>query len=103
LIDWLHQNNRAIWLDAEAAGDKDREDGLAAYFLVNQGTDYIGQAPGGEPDNWWPGYDVSLGAALGPRQTTGGIFRRDFERGVVLVNQPGTSQVTVSLGASYTD
>jgi hypothetical protein len=103
LIDWLHENGRAIWLDGEATTDKGREYGLAAYFLVGQGRDYVGQKPGGEPDNWWPGYDLDLGAAVGPRRRKDGVFRREFERGLVLVNQPGAAQVTVVLDAPYKD
>jgi hypothetical protein len=103
LIDWLHERGRAIWLDGEARDDAGREYNLATYLLVNTGVDYVGQHPGGEPDQWWPGYDVDLGAAAGSRRTVDGVFRRDFARGVVLVNQPGASQVTVSLEGTHVD
>jgi hypothetical protein len=103
LIDWLHEHGRAVWLDGEATDDAGREYGLAAYLLVSSGADYLGQKPGGEPDAWWPGYDVDLGAPAGKRYVAGGVFRRDFERGAVLVNQPGAPQATVELGGSYAD
>jgi hypothetical protein len=103
LADWMHQHGRAVFFQPSATSDQGREYGLAAYFLVSTGTDTIGNSPGGTPDDWWPGYDVSLGGASGARYVWNGVLRRDFERGIVLVNQPGASQVTLDLGGTYVD
>jgi Hypothetical glycosyl hydrolase family 15 len=103
LIDWVHGHGRSVFFDAGASTAQGREYGLAAYFLVNPGTDTIGNNPGGTPDDWWAGYDVALGAATGARYRSGGVLRRDFEHGTVLVNPPGAPSATVQLGGSYRD
>ena len=55
------------------------------------------------PDTFWSGYDVRLGAPLGPRYQSGGVWRRDFAAGTVLVNEPGASTKTVALAPGYHD
>jgi hypothetical protein len=81
------------------------EYGLASYFLVNDGSDAVSNHRWrGTPDDWWSaGYDLELGAPLGPRYSWNGLLRRDFERGSALVNQPGTSTRTVTLPETYLD
>jgi len=103
LIDWLHQRGRSVFFLSTTPTDQGREYGLAAYFLVNSGTDAIGNDPGGTPADWWPGYDISLGAAAGPRYAANGVLRRDFDGGTVVVNPPGAASVTVQLGGTYLD
>jgi hypothetical protein len=100
VIDWLHARGRGVWLDAEATSNTAREYGLAAYLLTTTGIDYIGNTPGAEWDHWWPGYDLDLGAPLGPR-TYRRVFQREFQGGRVLVNQPGSRAVTVELGGRF--
>ncbi len=39
----------------------------------------------------------------GPRHSWDGLLRRDFERGIALVNQPDASTRTVALGETYLD
>jgi hypothetical protein len=105
VIDWAHTHGRAVWYDAGPSTDADREFNLGTYFVMGSGADYIGNTPGtgGQPNDWWPGYDAYLGDAKGPRYTWNGLVRRDFTLGTVLVNQPGSSTVTASLGATYLD
>ena len=81
------------------------EYGLASYFLVNDGKDAVSNHRWrGTPDDWWSaGYDLDLGAPLGPRYSWEGLLRRDFERGIALVNQPDASTRTVALGETYLD
>ena len=102
-VDWLHARDLRVVFDADAGGDRAREYGLAAYFLISSGGDGLGNESGGTPAEWWPGYDVSLGPDLGPRYAWNGLIRRDFQYGMVLVNEPGASQVTLQLGGSYLD
>jgi hypothetical protein len=57
------------------------------------------------PLEWYPEWGLDLGAAATTGQKVddllqGGVYRRDFEKGVVLVN-PSSSPVTVSLGATF--
>jgi len=56
----------------------------------------------GLPTNWWSANDVDLGdTRAAGRYRWNGLFRRDFARGMVLVNQPGSATVTVDLGRTY--
>jgi hypothetical protein len=52
--------------------------------------------------NWYPEWNVQLGNPLASySQVSGtGAYRRNFQNGIVLVN-PSTSPVTISLGANY--
>ena len=104
-VDAIHGHGGKVWFDAGAATDQAREYGLAAYFLVNTGGDYLGNDARATPDDWWPGYDLSLGAATGGRYAWNGVLRRDFDRGMVVVNQPGSSPqtLTLTLGGTYVD
>lgn len=100
-IDYLHSKGRGVVFDAKATTNAGREYGLAAYLLVNDGGDLLGNDQGGKPDDWWAGYDVNLGDAKGPRYTWEGLLRRDFAGGVALLNQPGATTKTVELGGTY--
>jgi len=55
------------------------------------------------PDSFWPGYELAIGAASGPRYTWRGLLRRDFECGTVLLNQPGARRTHVSLPGRHYD
>jgi hypothetical protein len=102
-IDWLHAQQRYVLLDGGTKTDKGREYGLAAYFLVGTGHDAIGNDVGGTPGDWWPGYDIALGSASGPRYAWQGVLRRDFELGLVLLNSPDAPVRTLELDGSYLD
>ena len=82
-----------------------REYGLAAWFLINRGQDMISsnQLRWTAPDSWWKGYELDLGRALGPRQTWQGLLRRDFECGIVLLNQPEMPTRSASLDSELSD
>jgi hypothetical protein len=76
---------------------------LACYFLTSTGNDGLANKSTSWPTNWWAANDVNLGR---PDRTRGhyrwnGLFRRDFARGMVLVNQPGSPPTTVTLGGTY--
>jgi hypothetical protein len=102
-IDWLHARGRRVILEASARTDGGREYGLAAYFALNDGADALANGRGTTPDDWWRGYDVDLGAARGPRYTTDGVMRRDFERGAVFVNPPGARRRTLAVAPGHVD
>ena len=100
-IDRLHEAGKSVnfeeyWLDQPGM-----QYGLAGYFLVSAGYDTIGDSSS-TPDNWWPGYNVELGAPLGPRVYSNGVFERDFAGGKVLLGEPGLSPRTVNLGGYFT-
>lgn len=104
-IDRIHAGGRNVILDdddSDTLAERDYE--LAAYLLVNDGSDLIG-ADGDRrrmnPDNFWEGYEIALGSAAGPRFSVGGILRRDFECGVALLNQPDMPTRTVTIGEGF--
>jgi hypothetical protein len=102
-VDWLHARGKTVIFDGGARTKAEREYGLAAYLLVSAGGDYLGNDRGGRPDDWWPAYEVSLGASLGPRHAWNGLLRRDFEGGMVLVNPPDAARRTVDLAREWRD
>ncbi|HEV2769302.1 MAG TPA: putative glycoside hydrolase [Solirubrobacteraceae bacterium] len=101
-VDAVHEAGRTVVLDAFDDTAAGREYNLAAYFLVSRGGDGVGLASM-TPETWWTMYDAELGAPLGARASWSGLLRRDFERGIVLVNEPGAPQRTVDLGEALLD
>jgi Hypothetical glycosyl hydrolase family 15 len=102
-IDRRHAAGRHVLLDARADTAGGRLYGLATYFLVNDGGDALANDAQTLPDTFWSGYDVRLGAPLGPRYQSSGVWRRDFAAGTVLANEPGASAKTVTLAPGYRD
>ena len=78
---------------------------LGNYLLVKGHHTYIDYFAAG-PLEWYPEWAIDLGAPTTAPTTqvssllAGGIYRRDFAKGSVLVN-PSASPVTVQLGATY--
>lgn len=107
--DYLHERGRNmvhyIHIDERANAVpslKQLEYGLAGWLLVSDGNDLFGARKFNTPANWWHGFDTNLGQALGSRyKDFQGLFRRDFEHGIVLLNGPGTGSVTVTLPDTY--
>jgi hypothetical protein len=102
-IDHRHAAGKGVILDGYADTPAGRLYGLATYFLVNNGRDALANDAYGTPENWWKGFETQLGDPAGPRYLSGGVWRRDFARGTVLVNEPGASTRTVSLGTGFHD
>ena len=72
---------------------------LAGSLLVSNGADALSDAVS-TPRRWWAGYQVRLGAAAGPRRRdSSGLWRRDFARGFVLLNEPDAPPRTVPVPA----
>lgn len=75
------------------------EYGLAGWLLVSGGRDFFGSGGHSTPDDWWSGFDVELGNALGEREydeKTGRYIRR-FKRGLVLLREPVASDDTLEV------
>jgi hypothetical protein len=102
-IDRRHAAGQNVILDGNADPAAGRLYGLANYLLLNSGSDAIANDSASRPDAFWSGFNVDLGAALGKRYSSGGVWRRDFVRGVALVNEPGAPSRTVLVGAGYRD
>ena len=100
-IDAVHSAGRHVVLQSYASDTTSAEYNLAGYFLINDGKDYVSSTLGSLQSNWWRGYDTDLGDAKGGRYMWNGVWRRDFTRGFVLLNEPGSSTKSLSLGGSY--
>jgi hypothetical protein len=78
---------------------------LGNYLLVKGHHAYLDYFAQG-PLEWYPEWGIDLGAPTSAATTdvttmkSGGVYRRDFTKGSVLVN-PTSSAVNVSLGATY--
>ncbi|MSO42279.1 MAG: hypothetical protein EXQ70_10375 [Solirubrobacterales bacterium] len=100
-IDWLHARGKSVIVEPYGLNPQKREYEMASLFLVHQGNDAISSDFQANPDNWWPGWETDLGAPQGARHEWKGLWRRDFEQGVVLVNQPDSATRTVDLDGPY--
>jgi hypothetical protein len=100
-IDAVHSAGRHVVLQSYANDTTSAEYNLAGYFLINDGRDYLSSTLGSLQSNWWSGYETDLGDAKGGRYMWNGVWRRDFTRGFVLLNEPGAASKTLALGGSY--
>ncbi len=95
-VDQVHATGRGIIMEGASGEGQGLEYNLAAYFLESTGNDFVsGKAQ--TPTHWWPGWSADLGEATGARYTWGGLLRRDFNGGIVLLNPPGSPARTVGL------
>lgn len=77
---------------------------LATMLLAENGNSALYASTNYTKEVWWPEYDLTkrLGKALGPyRVLRNGDYRRDFSRGVVLVNPHANATRAVHLGSTY--
>jgi len=78
---------------------------LGNYLLVKEKYCYL-EYFASNTLQWFPEWDVDLGAATTSAKTSvddlafSGIYRREFAKGIVLVN-PTTAPVTVTLGGTF--
>lgn len=103
-LEMLHREGRGlIFLDQEATTPAQHEYNIAGYLLVNEGKDVVGTESLEllSPPELWEGYQLDLGAANGLYYIWQGLYRRDFERGVVLLNPPDAQKVSVELEKPY--
>jgi len=84
---------QAIMAQSYVSGAQERLFCLGSYLLVKGDRTYLNILVGDAPE-WWPEYDVPIGAPLAPPAGTieeldgdqDGVFRREFDNGLVLVN-----------------
>ncbi len=99
-IDRVHGlGGNVVLLDESAESSEEQWFNLAATLLVNDGGDLVSTEQWSfiSPEGFWSGFDTDLGHALGPRYLDGGLIRRDFTDGIVLLNEPERSTVRVTL------
>lgn len=100
-IDRVHAAGRSVTLEEYFLDRVAREYALAGYFLISSGNDRFGDNVT-DPSNWWSGFDVRLGTPLGPRTYAGGVFRRSFTHGLVLLAEPKLQPQTIPLHGDFT-
>jgi hypothetical protein len=101
-IDRVHQAGHAVVLENYDVTDVPTElYSLAGYYMISNGYDYYGDTST-TPANWWHGFNVNLGAPLGQRIYSTGLYRRNFSQGIVLLGEPGLAPQTVTLPATFT-
>ena len=93
-------SGRGVLLDTYADAPAARLYGLATALLLDAS---LGNDAWTARDRWWPGFDTDLGLPMGGRVSWSGVARREFARGVVLVNPPGNGTRTVTLGPGFAD
>jgi hypothetical protein len=89
-----------VILDSYADSPGPRLYGLAAALLLSA---ELGNDAWTAKERWWTGYDLDIGGPTGVRWTTAGVSRRDFARGIVLLNPLGNGTRTVSVGEGWVD
>jgi hypothetical protein len=104
-VDAVHQLGRAVVFMDYGTTTTDREYGLAGWFLINNGRDMMSsnRPEWTAPDRWWRGYGLDLGRARGQRYQWQGVLRRDFDCGIVLLNQPDMPTRELEPGPGYRD
>lgn len=100
--DNMHSYGAHVILQSAAQDLTAAEYNLSGYLLVSDGADLVSTPVGSLPGQWWPGYDTNLGDATSGRYLWNGVWRRDFTGGFVLLNEPGASTKTLSLGGTFT-
>jgi len=117
--DWQLQMNRVLGLvvhdqviiaQSYVSGAQERMFALGTYLLIKGSRTFLNIIQG-EPPEWYPEYDIPIGA---PTQSAGSdivslydpanrVYRRTFDNGFILVNgqdSTGTT-ATVNLGGTY--
>jgi hypothetical protein len=98
-VDVVHRLHRTVTMASYASSRAEQRYQLAGSLLVNTGGDALSDAVS-TPRNFWSGYRVDLGPAAGRRQRdSAGLWRREFARGLVLLNEPGAPTRTVDVPA----
>jgi hypothetical protein len=104
-IDRVHAQGTNVIVNDDAGSTMTQaEHNLATYLLVTEGNDMVGSEMLGivNPDNFWAGFQLDLGDALGARYDWGGFIRRDFDGGIVVTREPDSGKATFTVPAGYT-
>ena len=78
--------------------------GLSSALMDDGYYSFNNSAQANQNVPWFDEFDVKLGGAVSKPQTAAwqsGVYRRDFEKGIVLVNPKGNGARTVTLDGSY--
>ncbi len=105
-VDRLHQLGLGVNLDSTQGTRARAEFEMAAYFLISTGRDMYSTGFRSCPENtgrngcsgaWWGAYATDLGTPAGHAfLRSNGVYERDFQQGLVLLNPPGAPARTIS-------
>lgn len=103
-IDRAHRlGGNVLLLDESATTEREQRFNLVAGLLANDGGDFVStedynlMAPGA----LWPGFATDLGAANGQRTERDGVWRRDFDAGIVVLNEPDREARVIDLEGEF--
>lgn len=102
-VDWVHSlGTNVMWLEEDGGSEAMHESNLAAYLLTYAPGDVVSTEDWDAiaPDSIWEGYLLDLGDPLGRRTESDGLFRREFQHGTVLVNEPENATKTVQINGT---
>lgn len=102
-VDWLHDHDLGVITEPYELDEAGAEFELATAFLVADGNDAVAADWGTLPGQIWPGWKLDLGPPQNDRYRWQGLWRRDFDGGIVLVNPTGEATVEADLDGDYTD
>jgi hypothetical protein len=103
-IDRVHEAGASVaLLDETATTMQEQWYNIAGALLVNNGSDLVTTEDWDQiaPGNLFSGFLTDLRDALGPRETIDGTIRREFTGGLVLMTEPDSEPVTVTLGGEW--
>ncbi len=95
-VDYCHSVGTDVVWFSYATDATSAEYQLAAYFLFSNGNDLVKNSGN---FTWYN--SINLGDAVGSRYQWNGLWRRDFVGGFVLLNPPGATTQSPSLGGSF--
>ncbi len=103
----LSRNNKIVIAQTslDAQNDLTRRSFIAGSYLLSKGPKSYLFMYSGSTLEWYPEYDLDLGAYVDMPANVdslvwNGVYRRNFEKGMVLVNPSGSNMV-VNLGTTY--
>ena len=101
----LHEPKLAIFNQGGDRTDyRSMRYGLASCLLDDAYYSFNDNADGYYGVEWFDEYDARLGAAISPPSTQAwlqGVYRRDFENGIALVNPKGNGDKTITLETDF--
>jgi Hypothetical glycosyl hydrolase family 15 len=103
-VDRVHDlGANVLLLDQSATTDREQVFNLVTGLLVNDGGDFVSTQAYDQmaPESLWSGFRTDLGPATGSYSEQDGIWRRDFERGIVVLNEPDRETLVVDLGGEF--
>ena len=102
-IESIHASGASAILMPYGLDRQSAEFELANYFLIKTGRDALMSDYRANPSDFWNGWQTDLGRPKGHWRIWRGLFRRNYQGGMVLVNQPDAATASVRVPANLHD